>query len=79
MDKTVQNEIMGMGNFLVPRPKGQRKIRMICTVGDVGELDMGGKNAKHLDRAIISLLKLALANRNLNDQWGVHRPSVLSQ
>ena len=41
----VSNEIMGMGNFLVPRPKGQRKIRKICIAGDVEELNMSGENA----------------------------------
>ena len=47
MDKMVQNEIMGMemGNFLVQKPKGQRKIRKICAVGDVEELEMGRGNA----------------------------------
>ena len=59
MAKMVQNEIMGMGmeNFLVQRPKDQRKIGKICAVGDVEELDMGGENAEHPDKVIISLLK----------------------
>ena len=38
----MSSKIMGMGNFLVPRPKVQRKIRMIS---DAGELDICGENA----------------------------------
>ena len=33
-----------MGDFLKQKPKGQRKIRRICTVRDVEVLDMGGGN-----------------------------------
>ena len=57
VDRMVQNIIMRMemGNFLVQKPKGQRKIGKICAVGDVEELDMGRENVQYLDRAMISL------------------------
>ena len=54
MDKMVQDITMGMGNFLKQKPKGQRKAKKICFVGDGEVLDMGGGNAWHLNKAIIS-------------------------
>ena len=55
MDKMAQDVTMGMGDFLIQKPKGQRKIEKICFVGDVEVLEIGGGNAQHLDKAIISL------------------------
>ena len=55
MHKMVLDITMGMGNFLVQKPRGQRGIKKICFVGDVEVLDMGRGNAQHLDKATISL------------------------
>ena len=46
---------MEMGNFLIQKAKGHRKIKKICFVGDAEVLDMGGGNARDLDKATISL------------------------
>ena len=41
----VQDVTMGMGDFLIQNPNGQRKIEKICIVGDAEVLDMGRGNA----------------------------------
>ena len=45
MDKMVQDVTMGMGNFLIEKPKGQRDIENISFVWDVEVLDMDRGNA----------------------------------
>ena len=60
----MQDITMGMGNFLIQKPKGQRKIKKICFAGDVEVLDMGGGNV--LTPRQGNNLPFKLANRNLN-------------
>ena len=55
MGKMAQSVTMGMGKQQIQKPKDQRKIAKVWLVGDVEVLNMGGGNAQHLDKAIISL------------------------
>ena len=70
MAKMVSNEIMRMGNFLVPRPKGKRKIRKICAAGGCGGTAHGWRECLTPRQGNNLPSKLALAQRNLNSQKG---------